>query len=191
VEFNHTRICEVLVGLPEVRVIGAEEQLGGGLVVLIESILPDGLACECGALLSVEERPIVRLVDLPAFGRPTRLWWRKHRLACRARCGVPSRMWTDDRIAHARQAMTTRAGRWATRQIGQHGRTVAEVARELGCDWHTVNDTVIAFGRPLVDDPDRIGTVTALGVDEILFVKRGEYRTQSGQPSLSMSAPGR
>jgi hypothetical protein len=34
-----------------------------------------------------------------------------------------------------------------------------------------VNDTVFAFGTPLVDDPDRIGTVTALGVDEVLFVK--------------------
>jgi hypothetical protein len=27
---------------------------------------------------------------------------------------------------------------------GKLGRTVAEVARELGCDWHTVNDKVIA-----------------------------------------------
>ena len=177
-EFNHTRICELLVGLPEVHVIGGEEQPGGGLVVLIESVLPEGLVCGCGSLLSVKERPVVRLVDLPAFGRPTRLWWRKHRLVCRAKCGLPSRMWTDDRIAHARQAMTTRAGRWATVQVGRNGRTVAEVARELGCDWHTVNDTVIAYGTPLVDDPGRIGAVTALGVDEILFVKRGEYRTQ-------------
>jgi transposase len=184
VEFNHTRICELLVGLPEVNVIGAEEQPGGGLAVLIESVLPDGIVCGCGSPVSVKERPIVRLVDLPAFGRPTRLWWRKHRLACRARCGAPSRMWTDDRIAYPRQVMTTRAGRWATVQVGQHGRTVAEVARELGCDWHTTNDTVIAFGRPLVDDPGRIGTVTALGVDEILFVKRGEYRTQSWATQL-------
>jgi transposase len=139
VEFNHTRICELLVGLPEVNVIGAEERPGSGLAVLIESILPDGLACGCGSPVSVKERPIVRLVDLPAFGRPTRLWWRKHRLACRARCGAPSRMWTDDRIAHSRQVMTTRASRWATSQVGEYGRTVAEVARELGCDSETVS----------------------------------------------------
>jgi transposase len=43
---------------------------------------------------------------------------------------------------------------------------------------------VIAFGTPLVDDPARIGTVTALGVDEILFVKRGEYRTQTWATQL-------
>jgi transposase len=172
VEFNHTRICELLVGLPEVNVIRLEEQSDGGLVVLIESVLPDGIVCGCGSPVSVKERPIVRLVDLPAFGRPTRLWWRKHRLECRTKCGLPSRMWTDERIAQARQGMTTQAGRWATRQVGQYGRTVAEVARELGCDWHTTNDTVIAYGTPPVDDPGRIGTVTALGVDEILFVKR-------------------
>jgi hypothetical protein len=47
--------------------------------------------------------------------------------------------------------------------VGKLGRTVAEVARELGCDWHTVNDTVLAYGEALVDDdPDRIGGVTAL-----------------------------
>ena len=32
-----------------------------------------------------------------------------------------------------------------------------------GCDWHTINDTVLAYGTPLVEDPDRIGPVDALG----------------------------
>jgi hypothetical protein len=30
---------------------------------------------------------------------------------------------------------------------------VNEVVVELGCDWHTINDTVLAYGEPLVDDP--------------------------------------
>jgi hypothetical protein len=68
--------------------------------------------------------------------------------------------------------MTDRAGRWVTRQVGKLGRTVSEVADELGCDWHTVNDTVVD------DDPDRIGEVTALGLDETLFVRQGRWRTQ-------------
>lgn len=41
------------------------------------------------------------------------------------------------------------------------------MARELGCDWHTINDTVIAYGTPLVEDPARIGDVEALGLDEV------------------------
>jgi transposase len=83
--------------------------------------------------------------------------------------------WTGDepRIAPARGAMTDRAGRWCTEQVGRLGRTVAEVARELGCDWHTVNDAVIGYGTPLVEDPTRIGEVVALGLDETLFCRRG------------------
>jgi hypothetical protein len=58
------------------------------------------------------------------------------------------------------------------------------VAVELGCDWHTVTDTVVAFGTALVDDdPDRIGTVTALGLDETLFVHRGPAPTHTGGDS--------
>ena len=74
--------------------------------------------------------------------------------------------------------MTDRAGRWATYQVGYDGRTVSEVAAELDCDWHNVNDAVIAYGRRLVDDPARIGTTTALGLDELPFVKEGRYRTK-------------
>ena len=70
-------------------------------------------------------------------------------------------------------------------QVGRRGRTVAEVARELGCDWHTVNDAVIAYGTALVDDdPARIGEVTALGLDETLFARTGRWRTQKWCTSI-------
>ena len=38
-----------------------------------------------------------------------------------------------------------------TEQVCRHGHTVNEIALELGCDWHTINDTVLAYGIPLVD----------------------------------------
>jgi transposase len=82
-------------------------------------------------------------------------------------------------IATARLALTDRAGRWVTFQVGKHGRTVNEVAQDLGCDWHTVNDAVIAYGSELVDDEDRIGEVTALGLDETLFSRVGRWRRQA------------
>ena len=54
-----------------------------------------------------------------------------------------------------------------------------EVAGELGCDWHTVNDTVVSYGEALLDaDDDRIGMVTALGLDEVLMVRLGPYHRQ-------------
>jgi transposase len=137
-------------------------------------------------VVAIKDRPLVVLVDLPAFGRPTRLAWRKHRWRCPSpTCAV--RSWTEDapRIAAARLVMTDRAGRWATEQVGRRGRTVNEVADELGCDWHTVNDTVLAFGTALVDDdPDRIGTVTALGLDETLFMREGPWRRQLWSTSI-------
>jgi transposase len=95
--------------------------------------------------------------------------------------------WTgeDARIAAPRQALTDRAGRWVTRQVGGCGRTVNEIAVELGCDWHTINDAVIAYGTALVDDdPERIGEVTALGLDETMFNHVGPWRTPCWSTSI-------
>jgi transposase len=102
--------------------------------------------------------------------------WRKHRWRCPT-CG---RTWTEQQpgIASARCALTTRAARWATMQVGRHGRSVQEVADDLGCDLHTVMDAVALYGTPLIDDPDRFGTVTALGLDETLFCREGRFRIQ-------------
>jgi len=78
-----------------------------------------------------------------------------------------------------------RAGRWVTEQVGRRGRTVNEIAVELGCDWHTVNDAVIAYGTALVDDdPARIGEPTAVGLDETLFVRVGPWRRQCWSTSI-------
>jgi hypothetical protein len=74
--------------------------------------------------------------------------------------------------------MSDRARRWAAEQVGRYARSVNEVAVELGCDWHTVNDAVIAYGTALVDDPNRFGTVEALGLDEVLFARIGEWHRQ-------------
>lgn len=125
-----------------------------------------------------DQRP-VELVDLAAFGRPARLVWHKCRWSCPApACRVGSFTEAAPHIAAARLVMTDRAGRWVTEQVGRFRRSVNEIAVELGCDWHTINDTVIAYGTPLVDDPDRIGDVDALGLDETLFARLGRWRTQ-------------
>jgi transposase len=118
-------------------------------------------------------------VDLPVFGRPARLVWAKQRWRCPNRL-CPVATWTEQnpQIASTRCALTTRAARWATRQVGGQCRTVAEVARELGCDWHTVMDAFVVYGSPLIDNPDRYGTVGAVGLDETLCVRVGRYRTQ-------------
>jgi transposase-like protein len=74
--------------------------------------------------------------------------------------------------------------------VDRPGRTVADVARELGCDWHTVMDAVVAYGTPLVEDPARIGPLTALGLDETLFARAGRWRIQHWCTSIvDVSSP--
>ena len=133
----------------------------------------------CGVVAGVKDRHPVTLVDLTMAGRKIVLVWNKRRFRC-AEQGCPASTWTevDERIAAPRLKMTDRAGRWATFEVGKNGRTVAEVAEHLGCDWHTINDAVLAYGQALVDHPERFGDVSSLGLDEDLMVKIGEWRRQ-------------
>ena len=173
-------MCELLVGLPEVNVLGIDDVAGDPLRVHIEVRSGRPGCAGCGVFAHVKDRPVVELVDLPCFGRPTRLVWHKHRWRCpEASCSTTSWIGEELRIGAPRMAMSDRAGRWVTEQVGRYARSVNEVAIELGCDWHTVNDTVIAYGTALVDDdPDRFGTVEALGLDEVLMVRIGPWHRQ-------------
>ena len=182
---NPTRMCELLVGLPDVNVLGVVDRPAGPLQIHVESRRPRPTCQGCGTAAEVKDRPEVELVDLPVFGRRARLVWRKHRWVCR-QPGCPTGSWTahEPAIAAPRLALTDRAGRWVTEQVGRWGRTVNEVAVELGCDWHTINDTVVAYGSVLVDDPDRIGQPSALGLDETLFARLGPRRRQQWSTSI-------
>jgi len=185
-ETNPIRVCELLVGLPDVTVLGVEDLVGGPIRVHVEVRGPRPVCPQCGMRVWVKDRPRVELVDLPVFGRPARLVWQKHRFWCpNPECCGGSWTAEESRIAARRLALTDRAGRWVTGQVGRCGRTVSEVASELGCDWHTVNDAVIAYGEALVDDDsDRIGIVEALGLDETLFARQGRWRAQSWCTSI-------
>lgn len=87
-ELNPTRMCELLVGLPDVNVLAVDDRPDRSIVVHIEARLERSWCPACGARATVKERPVVELVDLPCFGRPARLAWRKHRLCCPP-SGVP------------------------------------------------------------------------------------------------------
>lgn len=180
------RMCELLVGLPDVNVLAVDDRPSKPVVVVIEARVEREWCRACGCRAVVKERPVIELVDLPCFGRPARLVWRKHRWECPAeQCPAGSWTLTDLRIAAPRAAMTDRAARWATRQVGKLGRSVNEVAWDLECDWHTVNDAVIAYGEALLEaDTDRVGEVDALGLDETLFNRTGRWRTQQWCTSI-------
>jgi transposase len=83
----------------------------------------------------------------------------------------------DHRIAAKQCLLTTRAAKWATVQVGT-GRTVSEVAAELDCDWHTVNDAVTTYGQALLAaDRKRLNRTAAIGLGETSFVRLADHST--------------
>lgn len=140
-ETNGTRMCELLVGLPDVDVLAVDDQPDCPIRVVIETRTDRPWCRGCGARGEIKDRPSVELVDLPCFGRSARLVWRKRRWRCpESLCDQGSWTETAPAIASERVAMTARAARWATEQVGRWGRSVNEVAVELGCAWHTINE---------------------------------------------------
>jgi transposase len=164
------------VGLKDVRVLDYE-RLGPHVELMVEQIVGVVGCPSCAERAQVKERPVVHYVDLPVYGTPMSLAWKKHRMRCvNPACAKRTWMLEDHRIAAKNCLLTTRAAKWATVQVGG-GRTVAEVAAELACDWHTVNDAVITYGEALLRaDRKRLNKTTAIGLDETSFTKLGSRR---------------
>ena len=127
-----TRMCELLVGLGDVNVLEVLDH-DAGLRVTIETRGPRPVCGGCGGAVAVKDRVDVEHTDLPCFGRPTVLVWRKTRWRCARQCGAGSFTEQASAIAAPRLVLTDRAGRWVTTQVGRHGRAVSEVAQDLGC----------------------------------------------------------
>ena len=172
-----TEILEALVGLKDVRVVHYERR-ASDVELCIELVIEDVQCPRCQRRARVKERSFVSYVDLPVYGAPMRLTWKKHRMCCvNEECFQGSWVLRDHRIAAKNCLLTTRAAKWATLQVGT-GRTVKEVAGELNCDWHTVNDAVTTYGTALLEaDRRRLNQTSAIGLDETSFVKLGGHHT--------------
>ena len=160
-----TGVAEAMLGLPGFRVLEVDET-PAEVVILIETIA-ELVGCPgCGVVARAHDRMVVEYRDLAAFGRPARLVWDKRRWRCEEpMCRV--RSWTESSPQFsARCLLTNRAGAECCRQVGRNARPVTQMAAELGVSWDTVMGAVREHGEPLVDDPERVGEVRALGVDE-------------------------
>ena len=91
-----------------------------------------------------------------------------------------NKTWTERNDAVApRAVLTERARQWAFQQVGFGDRSVSAVAGDLGVAWHTIMTQVNGRGKPLVDDPERLAGVRAIGVDETSFLRAtGKHSTQ-------------
>jgi len=123
---DRTRWPELLVGVERVRVLEVARSSDGRLHVVIETTEVLVACRSCGTRAEAKDRDLVAFVDLAVFGSPVRLVWAKRRWACvESACAEGS--WTEQRpdIAPARAVLTTRAGLWATREVGAEVHTVA------------------------------------------------------------------
>jgi transposase len=163
-------LAEALLGLPGFRVLKVAESTDE-LVVTIETVGELVGCAQCGTRAEAHERRPVEVRDLACFGRPARLVWRKRRWRCReSRCDAKT--WTEQSAqVDAQAVITRRAGMEACRQVGELARPVSGVADEFGVCWWTIMNAVVEHGTPLVDDPDRVGAVRQLGVDETSFLR--------------------
>ena len=131
-EQDPTRICELLVGLGDVDVVGGVDEATEPLVVHIQT-RSRPVCGGCGGAVRSKDISLVRLVDLPAFGRAVRLVWHKHRWFCPATdCATGSFTETNDEIAPVCSALTSRAGRWATTAVDRDAPAVRDVAQRVG-----------------------------------------------------------
>ena len=80
-ETDPTRMCQLLVGLPDVVVVGVGEW-PRWLQVAITARAPSSTCPGCGLGGHDHGRRQVVLVDLAVFGRPCRLVWNKQRWRC-------------------------------------------------------------------------------------------------------------
>lgn len=161
-------MVKMLLGLPSVNVLEVREG-DNKLVIKVETTETVGWCPGCDVRAQPQDRTTRSVRDLTCFGRATRVEAWQRRWRCRE-AGCAIKTWTENvEQLDATAVLTRRAGAKACRQVGQQARPVASVARDFGECWWIVMNTVIEHGTPLVDTPERVGTVAKLGVDETSF----------------------
>ena len=163
--------CDRLVGIDGLHVVevGRDADIGR-LRVVLESP-PGPMGCpRCGVVAVVRGRRDHTLVDVPAFGSPVRLLWRKRTWRC-LDPDCPTGTFTEqaEQVAAPRALLTKRACWWAIGQLRREHASVLGLARQLGTSWRTLWRAVRPLLETMAGDETRFDGVAALGVDEHIW----------------------
>jgi transposase len=160
--------ASVLFGLEdEFTVLQVERKAPDAVAMLVELTAREGPCPACGVLSSaVKERPVSRLVDLPAGGQQVELRWRKRRLVC-GETLCPRRSFTQTCTAvRPRGRVTERLRDRVATAIAGSNRAVSDVAAEYGLSWPTAHKALISAAARWLPAPE---PTTVLGIDETRF----------------------
>jgi len=175
VEFERSESAVAVLGL-EGFVLLAAVEVDGELHQLVETDAATIGCFGCGTRALSKGRRRTKIRDLSCGGRPVVVVWSKRLWRCGDEdCDVKT--WSErSPLIAPRASLTERARVEACRRVGQDNHAVAQVGRSLGVGWWTVMNAVRDYGRPLVDDPDRIGAVGGLGLDETAWLRANARR---------------
>jgi transposase len=161
--------CDLLVGLAGFHVIDVADHAGTVRVVVETPAEPTGCR-SCGVIAHSHGRRDVTLIDVPCYGRPVKLIWRKRTWRCAEdKCSARSFTEQHHDLAGPRALLTRRACWWAINQLRREHASVAGLARQLGTTWRTVWRSIQPLLEQMAADPHRFADVTTLGVDEHIW----------------------
>ena len=143
-------LAEALLGLDGFRVLEVGET-PDELVIAVETTATVAWCSACGVRAEAHDRMPIEIRDLPCFGRPARLVWRKRRWRCRENaCGA--RTWTETSLHFdAQRIITRRAGmeerfRPDLERIGRGRELTGEDRREGDQEEQDQADQAVAAG---------------------------------------------
>jgi len=122
-----TGLAEALLGLDGFGVLAVTET-PAEVVIEIETTAVVVGCPGCGVRAAAQDRMRVDIRDLPCFGRPARLVWRKRRWRCREEL-CSSRTWTETSEHVSTRAVLTRPSRGRGVPAGGRERPAGVAAR--------------------------------------------------------------